>query len=159
MCPPTHLQTTFNIQIHGAGDNGVVWCLKVKVLGYSLHPVILLSIAQFTPDHWACSFLIPSQLLREHTAWLLIDAYNWSTDNALTALTVPCFTSLVWRVSGNWLAKGPHYDRFSQDSNLRSSDHWYSTLADSATVAHLQCESSTKTFYRPSVFVSFCTYK
>ena len=60
---------------------------------------------------------------------------NWSTDNAFTGLTVPFFTSLVWRGSGNGLAQGPHYDRFSQNSSTWSSDHWYCALTNSATVA------------------------
>ena len=117
----------------------IFWCLtskgKDKGAGYSLHSVILLCRLHIYPDHWACSFMIISQLPREHTAGLLIGAQIWSTDNAITALTVPCFTSLVWRGSGNGLSQGPHYDRFSHDSNPWSSDHWYGALTNYATVA------------------------
>ena len=97
-----------------------------------------LMTAQITPDHLACSFLIPYQLHREHTTWLLIGAHNRSTDSAITDLTVPFVTCLVWRDSGNGLSKGPHYYRFSLDSSPWSSDHWYSSLTNSATVATLK---------------------
>ena len=105
------------------------------MLGYSLHPVIL---------HWWLHTL--SQIIGPVHSWFHLNSaesiqpcgllvHRNSTDNTISALTVPFFfTSLVWRGSGNKLLQGPHYDRFSQNSNPWSCDHWFGTLTNSATV-------------------------
>ena len=105
-------KTISKILISDGGDEAIfkMWWQTVKVKGkgaglWSTSSDTALPTAQLIPDHWAYSFLIPSQLPREHTAWLLIGAQNWSTGNAITALTVPFFTYLVWRGSGNGLAQ------------------------------------------------------
>ena len=58
------------------------------MLGYSLHPVILLCRQHILPQIIGpVHFLIPSQLPREHTAWLLSGTQNWSFYNCHPALT------------------------------------------------------------------------
>ena len=95
----------------------------------------------FTPRSVGLCTLIPSQLPRQHTAWLclLVHRTDQFTVPSLPSLG-PLFTSLVWRGCGMTyvrLAQGSHYDRLSWDSNPWPSDHWIDTLTNSATVAHL----------------------
>ena len=112
-----------------------IFCVvvKVKVLGYSLHPVILLYRLHILP-----------KIIGPIHPWLHLNSPGsiqpgCSLAHRADQLTMPSLSSLyiflLWRASGNWLAQGPDYDRFSQDSNLWSSDHWYGALTNCATVA------------------------
>ena len=88
------------------------------MLGYSLQPVILPCQLQNLP-----------QINGPAHSWFHLNS-PWRYSLTAHWCTIPWFTSLirVWRSSGNGLAQGPHYDRFSQDSNPWSSDHWLSAL-------------------------------
>ena len=98
------------------GSKGVLTLLIIEIL----HMLVTFEIATFYTNHislgvasflsvWQqvlstqCLVLVSDSISthRDHTAWQFIGTQNWSTSNAIT---VPCFTSLVWRGSGNGLA-------------------------------------------------------
>ena len=115
------------------GKNTGPICLKFngkgkKMLGYSLHLVILLcrlhNLSQIIgPVHtW---FHLNSPASIQSGCSLVHRTDQLSFPSLPSLFTVPIFTSLIWRGNGNGLAQGPHYDRFSQDLNPLWSDHWY----------------------------------
>ena len=113
--------------------------VKVNVLGYSLHPVILLrSVGLFICD----------SISTPQGAYSLVA--HWHRTDQLTMPSLPSlyhfFYLFVWRGSGNRLAQGPQYDRFSQDSNPWSSDHRYGALTNSAIVVVKQKKDVTVQF-------------
>ena len=110
--------------------------IKVKRPGYSLYPVMLLCWLHNYPKSWG--LFIPDSI---STHW---GALAHSTDQ----LTMPSFPSLyhflLLRYEGAVeiilydFLKVPT-DRFSQDLTPWSSDHWYSTVTNSAKVAIRLC--------------------
>ena len=101
------------------------------MLDYSLHPV-----KWYCSFHWTIYFRSLNLLItdsistpREHTAWLLIGIQNVPTYIMLSLHSL----YYIYGMKRLWdeLAQDPHYDRFSQDSNPCSSDHWFGQLCHS----------------------------
>ena len=123
------------------------------MLGYSLHSVILL-----------CQLHILPQCIGPIHSWFHLNSLGsiqpgCSLAHRTDQLTMPTQPSLpsmyhflhFFGMKGQWKWTCPrphHYDRFSQDLNTWSSDHWYWALTNSATMAIFQ--------YLESLYLHIC---
>ena len=123
-----------------------VWCYRthvslsvlssiVKVLCYSLQPVILLCWLHNLPQiiepfhSWfhlnSPGSIQPGCLLVHRT-----DQLTMSSNHHYSIFLNFFGTMGQWK----WICPRPPYDRFSQDSNPWSSDHWYCAWTNSVTI-------------------------
>ena len=121
-----------------------------------------LSTAQFDPDYWAFSFLIPFQLHMEHIGWLLIRTQNSSTCNAIPVLAVS-FVLLLWYEGAIEmdLAKAL---TITDSARIWIHDHWLCLLTDTTTITTVcsfiisKCNHKTKENAICSLPTSLCDF-